>query len=131
MFGRGICHFTISEPRGFITDCSKGRPFDGYFEWVPNATRPRMLTADVDDWQDVDNANVRLWSKSPNDIYTINTNNGEQFAFRHLDDKNGKNRVDPKLLGSQRSIAGTAIRYKDGRKFTVAGFQIPNQRCAR
>ncbi|MCO5194713.1 MAG: DEAD/DEAH box helicase [Anaerolineae bacterium] len=86
--------FTISEPRGFITNCSKGRPFDGYFEWVPNATRPRMLTADVDDWQDVDNANVRLWSKSPNDIYTINTNNGEQFAFRHLDDKNGKNRVD-------------------------------------
>lgn len=81
--------FTISEPRGFITDCSKGRPFDGYFEWVPNATRPRMLTVDVDDWQDVDNANVRLWSKSPNDIYTINTNNGEQFAFQHYTDSYG------------------------------------------
>lgn len=81
--------YTICEPHGFITDCSKGRPFDGYFEWVPNATRPRMVTADVEGWQEVDNANVRIWSKSPNDIYTINNNNGEQFAFHRYTDSFG------------------------------------------
>ncbi|MDA0241801.1 MAG: DEAD/DEAH box helicase [Chloroflexi bacterium] len=78
--------FTLSEPRGFITDYSKGRAFDGNFEWIPRATRPRMLAKieDLTQWQSVGSA--RIWANRPNNIYTINNNNGEEFTFYHLQD---------------------------------------------
>lgn len=76
----------MSEPRGFITDYSKGRAFDGNFEWIPRATRPRMLAKieDLTQWQHVGSA--RIWANRPNNIYTINNNNGEEFAFYHFRD---------------------------------------------
>jgi DEAD/DEAH box helicase domain-containing protein len=78
--------FTLSEPRGFITDYSKGRAFDGNFEWIPRATRPRMLAKieDLTQWQHVGGA--RIWANRPNNIYTINNNNGEEFVFYHFRD---------------------------------------------
>lgn len=79
--------YTLSEPRGFITDYSKGRAFDGNFEWIPRATRPRMLAKieDLSQWQHVGSS--RIWANRPNNIYTINNNNGDEFTFYHLRDE--------------------------------------------
>ncbi|MCC6607872.1 MAG: DEAD/DEAH box helicase [Anaerolineae bacterium] len=76
---------TLTEPTGFMIDYrAKGRSFDGNFEWSPHASRPRMSAAiKADGWLEVGNA--RIWAKRPQDIYAINDNNGEQFAFQPYD----------------------------------------------
>jgi Lhr-like helicase len=77
---------TLSEPTGFMTDFrSRGRAFDGRFEWAPRASRPRMSAAvTIDDWQTVGQA--RIWAKRPQEIYAINDNGSEQFAFQPYGD---------------------------------------------
>lgn len=79
-------HLQLSEPNGFMIDYkSRGRPFDGNFEWSPRSTRPRMRAKiSIADWEHVDNA--RVWAKRPNSIYAINDNQGEQFGFQPYSD---------------------------------------------
>jgi len=73
--------YTLSEPRGFITDYSKGRAFDGNFEWMPRTTRSRML-AEIENLTERKLVGrARIWAKRPNSIYTINNNNGQEFTF--------------------------------------------------
>ncbi|MBK7180405.1 MAG: DEAD/DEAH box helicase [Chloroflexi bacterium] len=76
----------LSEPTGFMTDYrSRGRAFDGRFEWAPRASRPRMSAAvTIDDWQPVGRA--RIWAKRPQEIYAINDNGSDQFAFQPYGD---------------------------------------------
>jgi hypothetical protein len=72
----------LSEPRGFRTDFSPGRNFEGAFEWTPRASRARMsATSAEEDWKQVGNA--RIWT-GENRVYTINDNGGNDFLFRKI-----------------------------------------------
>jgi DEAD/DEAH box helicase domain-containing protein len=77
---------TLSEPTGFMIDYpSRGRSFDGRFEWSPRSSRPRMSAAvTIDDWHPVGRA--RIWSERPQEIYAINDNATEQFSFQPYGD---------------------------------------------
>ncbi|MCZ7666525.1 MAG: DUF1998 domain-containing protein [Chloroflexi bacterium] len=78
---------TLSEPRGFITDYSNGRAFDGNFEWMPRTTRARML-AEIENLTERKSiGRAQIWAKRPNNIYTINNNNGQEFTFYHYQDR--------------------------------------------
>ena len=79
--------YTLSEPRGFITDYSNGRAFDGNFEWMPRTTRPRMLAKIENLTKRKRVGRARIWAKRPNNIYIINNNNGEEFTFYHYTDR--------------------------------------------
>jgi DEAD/DEAH box helicase domain-containing protein len=77
----------LSEPRGFRTDFSEGRAFDGSFDWAPRASRARMsATAADEDWAKVREA--RIWSgRGP--VYRVNDNDGRDFEFHRLADGSG------------------------------------------
>jgi len=74
----------LSEPRGFRTDFSSGRSFDGRFEWTPRASRARMsATISIEDWRQAYCA--RIWSDTSR-VYAINDNDGNDFTFNRISD---------------------------------------------
>jgi len=70
----------LSQPLGFRTYYGRERDFDGYFEWTPRASRPKMgatlqpLTP---------RANFGVWSGQET-IFVINDNDGTCFDFVKL-----------------------------------------------
>jgi DEAD/DEAH box helicase domain-containing protein len=77
----------LSEPRGFRTDFSLGRGFDGRFEWTPRASRARMsATIAVEDWRQAHC--TRIWSGTSR-VYAINDNDGNDFVFERAADGSG------------------------------------------
>jgi DEAD/DEAH box helicase domain-containing protein len=70
----------LSQPLGFRTYYGRERDFDGYFEWTPRASRPKMgatlqpLTP---------RANFGVWSGRET-IFVINDNDGTCFDFVKL-----------------------------------------------
>jgi DEAD/DEAH box helicase domain-containing protein len=76
----------LSEPLGFRTDFTSGRPFSGRFEWSARATRAKMSASGARDWKYVRHA--RIWADQSR-VYAINDNNGDDFGFRRADDGDG------------------------------------------
>jgi len=70
----------LSQPLGFRTYFGRERDFDGYFEWTPRASRPKMgatlqpLTP---------RANFGVWSGQER-IFVVNDNDGACFDFVKL-----------------------------------------------
>lgn len=70
----------LSQPRGFRTWYDRGRDFDGFFEWTPRASRPKVGVTPV---AMAPVANFEIWS-GQDTIYVINDNEGRQFNFEKL-----------------------------------------------
>ena len=70
----------LSQPLGFRTWIGRDRDFEGYFEWTPRASRPKMgatlqpLTP---------RANFGIWSGRET-IFVVNDNGGRCFDFEKL-----------------------------------------------
>jgi len=78
----------LAQPRGFRTDFSRGRRFDGHFEWTPRASHARLAATPIPlpEWTVL--RNTRLWAESQA-VYAINDNNGNMFTFQRLRDGSG------------------------------------------
>ncbi len=76
----------LSEPRGFITDFTPGRNFEGSFEWTPRASRPRMSASTTEGWRTEGSA--RVWTGKER-VYAINDNDGRDFEFQRLSNGSG------------------------------------------
>ena len=70
----------LSQPRGFRTWYDASRDFDGFFEWTPRASRPKVGVSPV---TMTPVANFEIWS-GQDTIYVINDNEGRQFSFEKL-----------------------------------------------
>ncbi|MSP12366.1 MAG: DEAD/DEAH box helicase, partial [Chloroflexi bacterium] len=84
----------ISEPRGFRTDYTSGRSFDGQFEWTPRASRARM-SADFNPSEWIAAQSSRVFS-GQQPVYAINDKDGDCFEFHKLADGTGW--IDPTVL---------------------------------
>lgn len=72
----------MSQPRGFRTWYGKQHDFDGNFEWMPRATKPRIGIRQLN-MTAVPNRNCEVWSDQDL-IYVVNDNNGGLFQFEKL-----------------------------------------------
>jgi hypothetical protein len=105
----------LSQPRGFRTLYGRQHDFDGNFEWMPRATKPRIGIRQLN-MTAVPNRNCEVWSNQDL-IYVVNDNNGELFQFEKLagqetwitrdalarvgvDNPNTDGNLDPRALGS-------------------------------
>ncbi len=70
----------LSQPTGFRTLWNASRDFDGVFEWVPRASRPKTgaIQRPV-----INQRNFGVWS-GQDTVYVINDNNGACFDFVKL-----------------------------------------------
>lgn len=72
----------LSQPRGFRTWYGRQHDFDGNFEWMPRATKPRIGIRQLN-MTTVLNRNCEVWSDQDL-IYVVNDNNGALFQFDKL-----------------------------------------------
>lgn len=72
----------LSQPRGFRTFYGRQRDFDGNFEWMPRATKPRIGIRQLN-MTAIPNRNCEVWSDQDL-IYVVNDNGGTLFNFEKL-----------------------------------------------
>lgn len=72
----------LSQPRGFRTWFGRQHDFDGNFEWMPRATKPRIGIRQIS-MTPLPNRNCEVWSDQDL-IYVVNDNNGSLFSFEKL-----------------------------------------------
>jgi ATP-dependent helicase YprA (DUF1998 family) len=70
----------LSQPLGFRTWFGRNRDFEGYFEWTPRASRPKMGATFQ---QLTPRANFGVWA-GPETIFVVNDNGGRCFDFVKL-----------------------------------------------
>src|SRR5262249_12756167 len=70
----------LSQPKGFRTWTGTQRDYDGNFEWMPRATKPRIGIRQLN-MTPVPNSNFELLS-GQDYIYIVNDNAGQQFCFQ-------------------------------------------------
>jgi len=70
----------LAEPKGFRTWYGRARDFEGFFEWTPRASRPKMGIAHLQ-WTQQANFEV---SSDQVTVFVVNDNNGYQFHFEKL-----------------------------------------------
>jgi Lhr-like helicase len=74
----------LSQPLGFCTEYGAERAFDGRFEWTARASRARIpKPKDDPPWHTPQMGGYRI-AVSSNLVYTINDNNGKDFAFQRM-----------------------------------------------
>lgn len=78
----GYSIINLSQPRGFRTWYGRQHDFDGNFEWMPRATKPRIGIRQLN-MTTVPNRNCEVWSDQDL-IYVVNDNNGALFQFEKL-----------------------------------------------
>ena len=71
---------SLSQPAGFRTWYDRSRDFDGTFEWMPRASRPKVGIAAL---QMRRQANFEVCAAQES-VYVINDNNGHLFEFEKL-----------------------------------------------
>ena len=70
----------LAQPAGFRTWYGRSRDFDGIFEWMPRASRPKM---GVNQLQTTSRANFEVWADQET-VYVVNDNDGNLFSFEKL-----------------------------------------------
>lgn len=71
----------LCEPPGFRTDYLRPKPYEGQFEWTPQASRARVSEGDeVSSRRSVSGLSVTVRSGSSR-IYAMNDNDGQDFEF--------------------------------------------------
>jgi len=70
----------LAQPAGFRTWYGCSRDFDGTFEWMPRASRPKMGVTPLPVCQ---RANFEVWADQET-VYVINDNDGHLFGFEKL-----------------------------------------------
>jgi DEAD/DEAH box helicase domain-containing protein len=70
----------MSQPRGFRTWYDSSRDFEGFFEWTPRASRPKVGVSAA---HLTPVRNFEIW-RGQDTIYVINDNEGKQFSFEKL-----------------------------------------------
>ena len=71
---------SLSQPAGFRSWYGRSRDFDGTFEWMPRASRPKMGTTSLRGRR---RANFEVWADQET-VYVINDNDGRLFEFEKL-----------------------------------------------
>lgn len=115
----------LSEPRGFRTYYNTERDYDGTFEWMPRATRPKLGFSGpaLSPYR-----NFEIHSGTQT-VHVINDNNGDLFEFEHMwretwATRQALDKVDrraPAAVGATDRRALAAISQTD---VLVAGMQI-------
>lgn len=70
----------LAQPAGFRTLYGTERDYDGVFEWMPRATRPKLGVTSAT----VESAANFEVSRTSDTVYVINDNNGDLFSFEKL-----------------------------------------------
>lgn len=84
--GKFSLHLLV-EPAGFRTDYQSGRPYQGSFEWMPQASRARVAEGeDVGSSRTFLGATIRSGTGR---VYAINDNAGRDYAFVPAHDGHG------------------------------------------
>lgn len=115
----------LSEPRGFRTYYNTERDYDGTFEWMPRATRPKLGFSGP---ALSPHRNFAIHSGTQT-VHVINDNNGELFEFEHMwretwATRQALDKVDrraPVAVGATERRALAAISQTD---VLIAGMQV-------
>jgi hypothetical protein len=116
----GYSVVNLAQPKGFWTFPHRQRDFDGNFEWVPRATKPRTGVGQVG-MTPVPQTNCEIWSDRDY-VYVINDNDGDLFQFEKRSNREvwitreAANRVgirNPRVEGDPDPRALAAINRTD------------------
>lgn len=89
----------LAQPRGFRTLYDGGRDFDGTFEWIPRASRPKM---DAEPLPMNTVANVAFGLGEQQQVCVVNDNSGRLFRFQKL--AQGETWVEPDAVNQVNAL---------------------------